>query len=204
MVTTAPEDAIPQPIAYYNSEASRLADEYEQVPFEAVHATLLPQLPRALAKVLDIGAGSGRDAAALLRMGYKVTAVEPAQGMREIAQALHPELKAEILDDRLPDLGKIGKERFDLILLSAIWMHLPPNQRVPAMERLKGLLAKNGRIAITIRRGKSSPSQGIYDIDPDDVVKMALEKGLKLVARSDHPDALGRISVSWSVVVFAI
>lgn len=203
VVKTSPEDVTPQPITYYNSEASRLANEYEQVSFEAVHTTLLPHLPSPSAKVLDVGSGSGRDAAALARMGYKVKAVEPAKAMREIALGTHPELKDRLLDDRLPDLGKVGKEKFDLILLSAVWMHLPPHQRVPALDRLKELLASNGKLAITIRVGKSDPSRGMYDISPDDVVKDAITKGLKLASRSDQTDALGRSTVSWTTLIFS-
>lgn len=201
---TSPEDVTPQPIAYYNSEASRLADEYEQVSFENVHATLLPHLPSPPARVLEVGAGSGRDAAALARMGYKVKAVEPAKAMREIALSIHPELKDRLLDDRLPDLGKIGKANFDLILLSAVWMHLPSHQRVHALGRLKELLASNGKLAITIRIGKPDPSRGMYEIAPDDVVKGAMANGLKLISRSDQPDVLGRHTVSWTTLIFSL
>lgn len=201
---TSAEDVTPQPIAYYNSEAARLASDYEQVPFEAVHSALIPYLPRPPAKALDVGAGSGRDAAALLRMGYKVTAVEPAQGMRDIALGLHPELKGRLVDDRLPDLGTIGKEKFDLILLSAVWMHLPPPQRIPAMTRLKELLPRNGKIVLTIRLGNADVSRGMYEINPDDVVKEASAKGLLLVARSDHADILGRKDVRWATLIFSL
>jgi len=200
---TSPEDVTPQPIAYYNSEASRLAGEYEQVSFETVHATLLPHLPSSPAKILDVGAGSGRDAAALVHLGYEVTAIEPAKAMREIALETHPELKDRLLDDRLPDLGKVGKSRFDLILLSAVWMHLPPHQRVPAMGRIKGLMTSNGKLAVTIRIGKPDPSRGMYEISPDEVVKDAMANGLKIISRSDQPDVLGRSTVSWTTLIFA-
>lgn len=47
--------------AGYGAHAAALADPYESITFEEVH------------RVLDIGAGSGRDAAALAQQGHTVT-----------------------------------------------------------------------------------------------------------------------------------
>jgi FkbM family methyltransferase len=45
----------------------------------------------APACVLDIGAGSGRDAAWLASLGYEVIAVEPSAAMVREAQRIHSE-----------------------------------------------------------------------------------------------------------------
>ncbi|NEB06003.1 methyltransferase domain-containing protein [Streptomyces sp. SID13726] len=47
------------------------------VSFETVHEALLDLLPDPPARVLDVGAGTGRDAAALAGRGFAVDAVEP-------------------------------------------------------------------------------------------------------------------------------
>ncbi|MDH6550225.1 ubiquinone/menaquinone biosynthesis C-methylase UbiE [Streptomyces sp. SAI-041] len=48
--------------AYYAESAERLGRVYESVSFEDVHGALLDLLPPAPARVLDVGAGTGRDA----------------------------------------------------------------------------------------------------------------------------------------------
>lgn len=53
-----------------------LAEAYEAVDPAAVHGTLLLSLPAAPSMVLDVGSGSGRDAAWLARMGHEVVAVD--------------------------------------------------------------------------------------------------------------------------------
>ncbi|MDH6569260.1 protein-L-isoaspartate O-methyltransferase [Streptomyces sp. SAI-208] len=76
--------------AYYAESAERLGRVYESVSFEDVHGALLDLLPPAPARVLDVGAGTGRDAAALAGRGYTVDAVEPVAELRRVAERLHP------------------------------------------------------------------------------------------------------------------
>ena len=51
---------------------------YESVAAETVHGGLVDLLPIAPALVLDVGAGTGRDAAWLASRGLEVVAVEPS------------------------------------------------------------------------------------------------------------------------------
>jgi SAM-dependent methyltransferase len=62
---------------------------YESVAAETVHGWLVDLLPIAPALVLDVGAGTGRDAAWLASRGLEVVAVEPSSAMRAEAQRLH-------------------------------------------------------------------------------------------------------------------
>src|SRR5690606_2962518 len=79
MSLTDAQDAV----AFYGRDVEEFAQRYDAVAFEAVHAGLIDLLPPRGAAVLDIGAGSGRDARALAAMGFKVTAVEPSEAFRE-------------------------------------------------------------------------------------------------------------------------
>jgi 2-polyprenyl-3-methyl-5-hydroxy-6-metoxy-1,4-benzoquinol methylase len=85
-------------------------------------------LPAPPASVLDVGAGSGRDAAWLAGKGYSVLAVEPSATMREEAQGRHAVPSIVWMDDRLPSLDAVLRlgAAFDLILVSAVWMHVQP------------------------------------------------------------------------------
>ncbi|RUT67608.1 SAM-dependent methyltransferase, partial [Flavobacterium cupreum] len=64
-------------IPHYEQNAQELVDRYESLSFEHVHADLLDLLPAPGATILDVGAGSGRDAAWFAARGYDVVAVEP-------------------------------------------------------------------------------------------------------------------------------
>ncbi len=57
------------PTAWYDAHADELSDRYEAVPPQRVHGWLLDVLPSTPATALDVGTGSGRDAAWLSRRG---------------------------------------------------------------------------------------------------------------------------------------
>src|SRR5271165_2002157 len=101
----------------YAEEAENLFGRYENILFADVHRSVLHLLPTAPSLVLDIGSGTGRDAAALAAMGHRVVAVEPTAEMRLRAIALHPSPQIEWLDDSLPDLAEVVRrgEQFDLV-----------------------------------------------------------------------------------------
>ena len=92
------------PIAWYDANADAAAARYEGVPPERLHGWLADLLPEAPAAALDVGAGSGRDAAWLSSRGYDVVAVEPSPRMRTIARERHTEPAIRWLADSLPAL----------------------------------------------------------------------------------------------------
>jgi ubiquinone/menaquinone biosynthesis C-methylase UbiE len=49
-------------IPHYELNAKMLVDQYESLSFEDVHVGLLGLIPATGATILDVGAGSGRDA----------------------------------------------------------------------------------------------------------------------------------------------
>lgn len=87
-------------VGYFDSAAAMLATRYNSVRFADVHADIVSRLPTGVARVLDVGAGSGRDARALAALGHHVTAVEPAAGLRSIGEAC--DCGVSWIDDRLP------------------------------------------------------------------------------------------------------
>ena len=111
----------------YSQKAKAFYDQYQSLTFEKVHQDWLSFLEGQSGLALDVGAGSGRDARALAAQGWDVVAVEPAAGLRELGQGATRSQSIHWVDDQLPDLGKIRKlsYRFDLILVSAVWMHIP-------------------------------------------------------------------------------
>ena len=68
-------------IAWYDRHGSTLVDTYESLDFTATHGWLLDLLPERRGLILDVGAGTGRDAAGLAALGHEVVAVEPSSSM---------------------------------------------------------------------------------------------------------------------------
>ncbi|MFF4442017.1 class I SAM-dependent methyltransferase [Streptomyces sp. NPDC001621] len=192
--------SVPAIQPYYAQNAGRLGQRYGSVPFEEVHGGVVDLLPPAPAVAVDIGSGTGRDAAALAQRGYQVVAVEPVPELREVAQRLYQSAGVRWVEDCLPELSRLN-EAFDVALLSAVWMHLPPAVRRAAMDRLAALLAPSGLLIISLRRGAPPTDRVMFDVPADEVLRDGERAGLRLVRLVEEgADCLGRAEVWWQTV----
>lgn len=191
--------------AGYGREADNLAVQYESITFEQVHAPVLHLLPEAPGHALDIGAGTGRDAAALVARGFSVVAVEPTAELRAHGARIHAGRPITWLDDGLPDLAVLAgrAERFDLILLTAVWMHLDADEREQAMARLADLARPGARIVMTLRHGPIPEGRRMFEVSAAETVALAARNGLGSLFEASRPDMFGRPSVTWSVLVLS-
>lgn len=192
-------------VAVYDQNAEFFLRQYESLDFHEVHADILDLLPNRASLVIDIGAGSGRDAHGLARLGYVVDAVEPAAEMRKRAQALHPDPNIRWIDDRLPKLRNVvaSGRRYALVLLSAVWMHIEPNDRPDSMKTLTRILDTDGILVITLRLGPPEPSRDIYPVSEDELLGLAKENKLVLLRLTNaKPDSLNREGITWKTAVF--
>src|SRR6202163_4746297 len=126
---------------HYAEEAPDLLKRYESISSSDTHRSVMQLIPNEPCRVLDIGSGTGRDAAGFAELGHRVVAVEPTEEMRRGAIALHPSRLIEWLDDGLPDSARVlaRNEHFDVVMLTAVWMHLDEQQRRRAMPNLAAL-----------------------------------------------------------------
>ena len=195
-----------QTIPHYDQNAEQLVSQYESLTFEHVHPALLDLLPPPGATILDVGAGSGRDAAWFAAKGYDVVAVEPSEAMRTLARQRHPSPRIHWVADSLPDLAQVRRLglTFDLILLSAVWMHVPPASRQRTLRKLATLLSPNGRIAISLRIGPPDTNRAMYEVTLPELTALAQQFGLRLVRTDDSPDRLGRPGISWTTAVLGL
>ncbi len=136
------------PVAWYDANVETVTARYEGIAGEDIHGWLLDLLPALPATLLDIGAGTGRDATWLASKGYDVVAVEPSANMRAASARLHPAVRVHWINDTLPTLGEVTKSglSFDLILLSAVWMHVSAADRPRAFRKLINLLKPGGAL----------------------------------------------------------
>ncbi|MDK8465391.1 methyltransferase domain-containing protein [Marinobacter sp. SS13-12] len=195
-------------IAPYNRNAQTYFAQYQSLTFEQVHSDWLSELNQKAGLALDVGAGSGRDSSALAARGWDVVAVEPAAGLRELGQDATRSQSIHWVDDQLPDLGKIQKlsYRFDLILVSAVWMHIPPSDRERAFRILTELLAPGGMLVITLRHGPGDGERLFYDVSREELEVFAKRRALipLLLPVRRNKDELQRDEVSWETLAFRL
>jgi len=190
---------MPAAIDWYDANAKDLTTRYESLVSAEVHGWLLDLLPSGQAVVLDVGAGTGRDASWLTQQGFSVVAVEPSAGMRAEGQRLHPAAGIHWIEDALPEFratGRLGLS-FDLILLSAVWMHIAPGDRPRAFRKLTNVLKPGGLLAITLRIGPSEADRGMYEVSELELEQLAKAHGAFIERRVEATDAMGRSEVRW-------
>ncbi|WP_237442729.1 class I SAM-dependent methyltransferase [Sinobacterium norvegicum] len=179
---------------YYQQNAATLNQQYHGMAAEQVHANWLHKLPAKPGRALDIGAGNGRDAAWLAKQGWQVTAIEPSSALAEYGRQHCQGLGVDWRSDHLPALTSLDQttQPYDLILASAVWMHLTPNEQTQALQRLQQLLTPQGMIVISWRNQADDTARQFYPVD------VAQFGDAELLASNDQG---GRNGVEWRCVV---
>ncbi|MEI6894447.1 MAG: class I SAM-dependent methyltransferase [Colwellia sp.] len=211
------------PAKFYNEHANELAQQYLSKTFEQVHQSWCQFLPAIIknpnARLLDIGAGSGRDAKHIAQLAAQthgnknttqVYAIEPASILANLGAQQTAGLNVKWLTDSLPALSHITKQEisFDLILLSAVWMHIPVSDRARSMRKLANLLKPGGKLVISLRHGHTDTertTRKMHTVCADELKRLATDVGLftTLETQKEH-DKLGRGHVSWQTVVLQL
>ncbi|HEX4511628.1 MAG TPA: class I SAM-dependent methyltransferase [Burkholderiaceae bacterium] len=159
------------------------------------------------ARVLDIGAGSGRDLVALLSQGCEAYGVEPHPGMRETAVRAHPALAARLAGGALPDLNPPFDTPFDGLVCSAVLMHVSPGQLPASLDTLCHLLAPAGRLLLAVpsmaanrlKEGRDEDGRSFTNHDPARLEAGLSARGLRLVDGEDIDTLLAATGTRWHV-----
>jgi len=180
------------------------AARFESLEAADVHAWLADLLPTPPALVLDVGSGTGRDAAWLADAGLDVVAAEPNPGMLGLARTLHLSPSIRWVADALPGLDKVFRLglSFDLILLSAVWMFVPLADRPRAFRKLVTLLKPGGRIAITLRHGPLE--RGMHAVSQGEIEALARAHGALVERVVVDDDKLGREGIGWTEIAIRL
>jgi SAM-dependent methyltransferase len=103
-------------VAFYATHAPDVVRRYEAV--DSPVARFFGTAFASGCRVLDVGAGSGRDLAALLSLGYDAYGAEPVEAMAAGAISSHPQLAGRIANVGLPviepTMGIKPSRRFEL------------------------------------------------------------------------------------------
>ena len=188
----------------YAEEAPELFKRYESVSFVDHHRSVVHLIPTVQGRVLDIGAGTGRDAAGFVELGHSVVAVEPTEELRRGAMVLHPSPMIEWVDDSLPDLATVrGRgEEFDVVMLTAVWMHLDGVQRRQAMPNIAALVRNGGVVIMSLRHGPVPLGRRMFEVSAEETIALAHPLGLHCALKKEAEPSLRQPGVSWTRLAF--
>lgn len=175
------------------------------IDFFDLHHDFLAYLPEKPCRVLDIGAGIGRDAGQFARMGHFVIAVEPTKEYRETGQKMFPSETIKWVDDALPELSTIDCENhFDFIIASAVFHHLDTFEQYSAIKKISELLNNKGIFVVSLRNGPAGIGTHTFPINNDAICSEAESNGLITLLRIEKLPSLmqNKEKVTWSKLVF--
>ena len=188
----------------YSSNVQRFIKSTLEIPFEVLHKDFLAFLPTTKSRVLDLGAGIGRDAHALAKEGHLVFAVEPLNEFRNAGKELFKAEKIHWVDDALPHLKTLEKLTFDFVLISGVWHHLNEKEQKIALKKIASLLNDKGKLAISLRNGPAGAGSHIFPTEGLKIQSWAEDLGLKTLLHLKNQDSLmkNKTAVKWARLVF--
>lgn len=135
---------------YYNkfNEEKRLASRHGQVEFITSMKYIHEYLPENKnAKILDVGAGTGRYSVRLAEEGYDVTAVELVKYNLGILKQKNSSVKA--YQGNALKLSRFPDKEFDMVLVFGPMYHLyTAEDKVKALKEAKRVLKDDGVILV--------------------------------------------------------
>ena len=163
-------------LGYGETFAQRVADGAD-VDGEARLADALA--PRQ-ARILDIGSGMGRVAAALLARGHRVVATEPDPALRAQSEATYADLAVLPHEALALDPAELGD--FDLVVVVGnVMVYLGEDTERQVLGRVRDLLAPTGRVLVGFHL--TAIKSGSRTYPADEFVADVTAAGLRVVHR---------------------
>lgn len=201
---------------FYRRYAGRLASQPES-PRSAMLPMIEAALPRG-SRVLDVGAGAGRDVAGMLAAGLDAYGVEPSAEMRDRALVQFPELAGRLRDGTLPDLGRpfvdVAPDGFDGVVCSAVLMHVGEEALPDALSALAATLRRSGdggraapgtvmllslpeQLDGSLAEGRDVEGRRFANHAPERVAALLAPTGLSLAAHTASDAVLSTTGTRW-------
>jgi SAM-dependent methyltransferase len=143
-VTEATDEAT---LNFYGREAERYSERTGTAPTASL-GKFLNRLP-AGASILELGCGSGRDAAEMLRRGYDVL---PTDGSPEMARQAERRLHRPVTILQFGDIE--GEARFDGVWAGACLLHVPIGRLGGVIMRIHRVLHSSGVLFASSKAGQ--------------------------------------------------
>ncbi len=208
------ERVVADTLAYYDNNSEGVSEQYEKVDSQ-VFLGGLPLWVRSRGKILDLGCGSGRDAAFLRSKEYDVYGIDGSQAMLDEALHLHPELAGRLVKGVFPGVLPYPDESFDAVVSIAFLMHLRKEGVETMCREILRVLSPHGVFWLSVRQPSNlDESEGEETMTFDErhrfYLRLSTTRWKKIFEQQGFygkevftdDDALGR-NYSWSRFVFS-
>ena len=196
-----------QTVSFYEARARDWIAQHRGISSPALEICIRWLRPGCT--ILDVGAGSGRDMAALSQAGFDVYGLEPAAALIAEAEATFPLLKGRIARGSLPCDPPTDRV-FSAVLCSAMLMHVPAEEWFETVHSLRRLLRPSGRAIVLVSTGREvdpvthrdAYGRLFYEPEPEAVQLLFERAGFKVLNQQTTPDRLGRVELVWHMFIF--
>ena len=192
-------------LEYYEHNARPVARRYEGMGFRSA-IDRLARMVRPDARVLELGCGSGRDAAYLLSLGVNVEATDGSTAMLEQANELHPELLGRTTQLVLPGVLPYPDGHFDAVMTWAMLMHLSAEDIPDVIREIARVTSSGGVLAYAVTTSRRGLSQSGDDPDGRHFTCFSVAEwerihtaaGYVTVDSEERDDLSGRPGIRWA------
>ena len=199
--------------SYYSRNAERLVRQYATVcpDFED---RLITAFAKAR-KILDVGCGTGRDLAWLIRKGKDAYGADPSKEMLAAASSFLAKQglsgQGRLFEAALPGLDLFDEAEFDGVLCSAVLMHLPDEEIFDAVYTLRRILRPGGTLVVSVPivrndvdpKTRRDPHGRLFTELPPPKLQLLFERvGFGVSESTTVDDSLGREGIQWCVTEF--
>ncbi len=187
-------------ITFYNKNASEYFQTTMQADMSDVYEKFLFHV-RPGGRIIDLGAGSGRDIARFKEKGYSVDAIDASAELCKLASDYSGiEVKCQRIQEWDPD------DVYDGIWANASLLHLAPEEMKAFLKRVGRYMSDTGVLFCSLKSGiKTGPDENgrffvNYSIEKiENLVETGT--GLSVVEWWNRSDSLGRTGFSWLNVI---
>jgi len=192
-------------LEYYDRNADTVAAAYERIEAAGFVAAFAAKLEPD-ARVLEVGCGTGRDAAALCRLGFDVRAVDGSRAMLREAERLHPQLRGRTHRVVLPAGLPFADGFFHAAAAWAVIMHLERGELPAVYSEIARVTAPGGRFAYSVNTERAGLDRDGYEVNgrhftclpATEWEALHREAGFSTVGLEQTDDLVGRPGIRWA------
>jgi len=191
-------------LRFYDSHAQETTASYEKVEFSR-RVDRFAQALGPSGRVLDLGCGSGRDAARLLSGGYDVVAADGSEAMLAQATALHPELAGRTARVVLPGPLPFDRDAFDGVTSWAVIMHVAASELPHVFAELARVVRPGGILGYSVNteragleaEGTDERGRHFTCLAAEAWERLHEEAGFSTMDCEETDDIVGRAGIRW-------
>jgi len=189
-------------LKHYQRHAEELVVRYEQADVLPLQTLLLRTFKKG-SRILELGCGSGRDAAFLREHQLDITALDGSESMIQRAQEHHPEIS--FLHHVLPEPLPFEDRWFEGACAIAVLMHLDRNSLCQVLKELHRVLKHNAPFLCSVPlaredinpQGMDQKGRFFLVLSQEEWQDHLEDAGFSLSGTQHTKDGLDRNAIQW-------